>query len=132
MRARRRVAEEYAISRGARDYTDPRAQLTPFDEHAVRAALLVRGLDLEGGDEGVLEAGDGSVFWQVELVRDGAGQVIALAGDLYYDHPTYSRDAARLLHGAIRELAGELSATPWVYPGPRVLDDQEMTHLLDA
>jgi hypothetical protein len=126
------VAEEYAISRGERDYTDPRARLTPFDETEVRAALVARGLDLEGGDEGVLEAGDGSVFWQVELVRDGAGRVIAVAGDMYYDNPTYSRDAARLLHEMIRGLASVLDATPWVYPGPRVLDAAEMERMLGA
>lgn len=125
------MAEEYAISRGDRDYTDPRATLTPLDEETVRAALLARGLDLEGGDEGVLEAGDGSVFWQVELVRDAGGGVIALAGDLYYDIP-YSRAAAREIHVTIRELAASFDATPWIYPGPRVLDADEMERMLDA
>lgn len=125
------MAEEYAISRGVRDYTDPRARLTPFEEAAVRAALLARGLDLEGGDEGVLEAGDGSVFWQVELVRDGEDRVIALAGDMYYDIP-YSRDAARIMHMTIRELAAAFDATPWIYPGPRVLDDEEMGFMLEV
>ena len=51
-----------------------------LEEERTRSRLADVGLDLKGEEEGLLEVGAGSVFWQVMLVRDAQGRVAALGG----------------------------------------------------
>lgn len=116
------MAEELALSRGERAYTDPLAVLEPFDEAELHAVLAEFGVETGLGqdDAGIFEPADGRVFWQLEPVRDGAGRVIALAGDHYHE-PDATPESVDAFFDALAVLAGRLGATAWIYPGPRRL-----------
>jgi hypothetical protein len=116
--------EEISVSRGRTPYFRHDARTTPLDEATCRAALAEAGrLDPSSDDEGILYVGTGNAFWQVELVRDGAGLVIALAGD-HYTATFDDESGLEELYRAVRRVADRLDAQAWIAESP--LSDAEI------
>lgn len=88
----------------------------------VRARLAALGLHLpDGEDEGVLEVGSGSVFWQVFLLRDAQGTLKMLDGEVYEDSPLSATDV-RLTNETLRDLAVTLGARAWIECGSDLIE----------
>ena len=117
------MGEGYSVIRGEpREYYEGNAP--GLDEQQVRANLAALGFQgAEGAEEGIVEAGTGSVFWQVALLRDAQGTLKMLDGEVYEDAPLVADDV-RLMNEMIRDLAAALGARAWTDTGT---DPTELT-----
>lgn len=109
------MAEELVIAAGHPD--DLLVGVLPaLDEPLARTLLSALGVDLSAAPEGVLDAGGGTVFWQVALETDAQGVLKQLAGEVYGDPPVVLEDV-RALWATLQDLAAALGARLWVRIG---------------
>lgn len=74
------MAEELVLAAGHPD--DFLVGVLPaLDEPLARTLLSALGVDVSAAPEGILDAGRGTVFWQVGLETDAQGVLKQLAGE---------------------------------------------------
>lgn len=109
------MAEELVLAAGHPDEYVSGA-LPALDEPLARTLLGGLGVDVSTVPEGVLDAGGGTVIWQVALEPDAQGVLKELAGEVYGDPPVDTEDV-RALWAAVQGLAAALGARVWVRIG---------------
>jgi hypothetical protein len=109
------VAEELILAAGHPD--DFLVGVLPaLDEPLARTLLSALGVDVSAAPEGILDAGAGTVFWQVALETDAQGVLKQLAGEVY-GAPPVAREDVRALWVTLQDLAAALGARAWVRIG---------------
>ena len=109
------MAEELVLAAGHPD--DFLVGVLPaLDEPLARTLLSALGVDVSAAPEGILDAGGGTVFWQVALETDAQGVLKQLAGEVYGDPPVVLEDV-RALWVTLQELAAALGARAWLRIG---------------
>lgn len=109
------MAEELVLAAGHPDDFLVGA-LPALDEPLARTLLSALGVDVSAAPEGILEAGGGTVFWQVALGTDAQGVLKQLAGEVYGAPPVDLADV-RALWVTLQDLAAALGARVWVRVG---------------
>ncbi|QCB94504.1 hypothetical protein [Cellulomonas shaoxiangyii] len=109
------MAEELILAAGHPDEFLSGA-LPALDEPLARTLLGGLGVDVSAVPEGVLDAGRGTVFWQIALEPDAQGALTQLAGEVYGDPPVDPEDVLALW-ATVQGLAAALGARMWVRIG---------------